>query len=249
VLLTEIFQFIGDEAAMIEVLTSVITSFLSKLSEQAILAGQKEITKRRSLFAALIELYNALDSLQGASEKVYIEFDGYQKGEAVAKVIAADRLNALNKAFKEFLERYKKVTSIISIYDQDLHLVIYGAYTFKHRFWADTDMTDFFLPRLLRFDGKLSYTLEFPQKTPNIRKLSKDFDYPTLGEIELNSKLPLVKEEVIRKFDNARVEINSTQHLKKALAKGRQSIKRLAPAKEQLGGFIRSHFPLDSVLD
>ena len=231
---------------MLEILSQIVLHIIHKLSDAVVTFGSNHLSTRRTLLSGLIRLYDALATIEEASRDLHAEFCTYADGsEVITKLISGKKLDTLNTAYKKYIAELEAVGRILEIYDMNLHINLVGAGTFKGNFWKQIDFSDQPVPEMVKENDKKTFRVSFPTALPN--ELGSEISFPRFNQRDLEERAPLVRQEIIQKFNRTPIDLRNSEELKGALAAGEECINRMARSRQLLATLIRERFPMDSL--
>ena len=248
-----------ERVTMFALLSELIVHFINQISGQIVSSAATNISQRRNILSRLIKLFDALSELENELSSVYNEFSRHlKKADASSKASvleleksAASKLKQLNDAFKNYMKAMEEIGQLLRLYDVRLYVHLSGLVLGKTGLWEGIvdkiDLSDEITPRLvIGDDEKFTFYVTFPTSIPD--EIGKPLRYPELSSTELKRRIPLIREEMIKKFNKQSIEFRDPKGLARALQTGEACIINIREAREMLGKLIRENFPLDRLI-
>lgn len=144
------------------------------------------------------------------------------------------------------------MNTTLSIYNDELRLTIKGVTGFKRSAWRNLDLWLEALPSNLDNNGHLSPVISFSTAIPtrgSVLSLGLLLDFPSHKEIELVDDAERIKKRVLQNLEKGSLDLSDTRAVAKQLNSLSKTIEEMRSARSDLAAFIRTHFPLDKILD
>lgn len=241
---------------MIEILSDVIINFIKKITDKSIdFAGEK--SHKRIVLSSLINFFNAIDALESALININNLFKVFSDKQFILNTYIEPNLKTLFEECEKFIEEYKKVKSVLSIYDDDLTISIDK--------FLGTDSTDLFrlyilleyLPKQEIGEHGLLSTITYPISKLNIMDAQialSSINYESNISSNTNNRdfdveIKFLKKEILKIVRKKTIDLSNLNELKLIIELNKKNIAAINEVKELLKKFIRSNFQIDMLFD
>jgi hypothetical protein len=231
----------------------VLQPYLTELFKHTLDISTKKNDWKRSAIGKFMLLYNSLVELEHSSVLLHGELaDIALRNGAVARTVIRSRLELLSTSSKAFVESAREVNTLLSIYNDELRIVIKGFRHNKYLAWRNLDLWLETLPNNLDNQGHMSPTISFSKDIPtrgSVISLGVLLDFPSHREAELAEDAEQIRKSVLQKLERGYLDLSDRPAVANQLNSLNQVIEEMQSARSELAAFIRMHFPLDKILD
>jgi len=233
---------------MLEILTTVLTSSISKLFDASIDIASKDISWKRSTSTKFIDLFSSLLELEKSSKEIVYEVKGIIEGtEVLSKVVFRKKLERFFKNYESFIRELRRTQSILSIYDNDLLIKLEGLRERKH---FNTKLLDLMLeisPRPVTEDDHATTLIIYPTKLPP-KNLVPNKNFPRATQDDLEQEVKKIKRQIVDKLEFKTIDIAVAKEGRLLLENIDKDIHQIEKLRIELSDFIKKNFPLDEIL-
>jgi hypothetical protein len=231
---------------LFEILTAVITQALSKILGTSVDIVAKDVSWKRSMAAACIDLYDSLTELENSSRTAYTIFKAIaERTRTPTKTKIKDVMEPLFASFVAFDKSLRKVESKLGIYDRALLFKIRDVRSLKFGILDTLDMLLDAAPVQLKDSDKLTSLIEYPTVVPR----SDD----SLGALQstpssVEQEVKRIKAHVMAQFKKTTVDLNLPAEAAIAIRTAEDNLRSIEQTRQQLAEFIKESFPLKEIL-
>ena len=233
---------------------SIIELYLREVFKRQLQISEKRNFWKRSAIGKFMALHESLLDLELASFHLYDLFIELSDDDAVlVKIIVKARLTSLSKSFEKFINAYREIEKLLSIYDDSLRLHLVEVITMKEKFWANVELWDKALPVNKDAEGRLSSTISYFSFVPT-KEMVHNLVQPVEVEEEFfegkkaKAATEKMKTELISKIAIEEVDLNDKGQIKQILEPAKKICEDLGIARNELAEFIKNNFPLDKIM-
>ncbi len=231
---------------MFEVVTTIITQALSKILGTSVDIVAKDVSWKRSMAAACIDLYDSLTQLEDSSKTAYAIFKAIaDRTRTPTKTKIKDVMEPLFDSFVSFDKSLRKVESKLGIYDRDLLFKIRDIRSLKFGILDTLDMLLDAAPVQLKDSNKLTSLIEYPTVVPP-RDNSLGALQSTPSSVE--QEIKRIKTHVMARFKKTTVDLNVPAEAAIAIRTAEDNLRSIEQTRQQLAEFIKENFPLKEIL-
>jgi hypothetical protein len=231
---------------MFEILSTLIVQALSKIFGTSVDIVAKDVSFKRSMAAACIELFDSLYKLENASKAAYTIFKEIADGKRVTtKVMIKDKMEDLFRSYEAFVKSLRIVESKFAIYNQDLLIKVRdGVMSGKFGMFKNIDLLLDAAPIQVVEENKLTSSITYLAVVPE-----EDLFKP-IHSMQGNSEneLKQLRKSILSKFEKRTVNLELPKEAEIALRSAEENIRNIQQTREQLAEFIKENFPLKDIL-
>jgi hypothetical protein len=231
---------------LFEILSTVITQLLSKILGSSVDIAAKDLSWRRSMAAACIDLYDSLTELENSSRTAYTIFKAISEGtRTLTKTKIKDVMEALFKSFLAFHKSLTRVESKLGIYDRALLVKIYDVRSSKFGILRTLDLVLDLAPVQAKDGGQLTSIIKYPTAIPQIiDSLGPTQSSPS----DVEQEIKRIKQHVMPQFKEALADLNVPAEAAIALRTAEENLRSMDETRQKLADFIKENFPLKEIL-
>ena len=238
---------------MLATIWAAFEPYLREIFKHNIAQSEKKNSWKRSAVGKFMSLYDAIVDLEKISISIYNEFsDIFYNNSAVTRTIIKDRLEKLSTASKHFVQSARAVNNILSIYNDDLSIMILGTADLKSQAWHVFDLLLDSLPKNVGEHGRLSSVIKFSNIIPTkdyVLSLGVNLNFPTHRQDELIQDANVVKKLILKELEFVHLNLSNKPELSDQLLSLSNTVNAISTMKKALAEFIKVSFPIDKILE
>lgn len=234
---------------MLDILITLITEALKKISDTSLDALAAKVKQKRSLAVSLFQLYDAMVELETASAVALTLFREYCEEKRVPlRTKARKALDDLGKAVDTFVARLRDSYAILRIYDSQLLTtlevdVIRG----KEESLFAVNVIVAAVPRVKLAGPYPTNQIVVPTALPLPPiKAVEEIGVSSEG---IKQRLAELKDTLAQRLKRQEVDFSSPDALRLVLHNADASLNMLRTARHSVAEFVKTNLPLSDLLD
>ena len=242
---------------MIAVIWAILQPYLIEIFKHRLDGSKHDQKWKRSTIGQFMALYDSVLELEAASRAAYDEFAdiGLRDG-AIAKTIVASRLERLRSASKDFVLCARHVNGILSIYNDELAIVLTGSKGIKMAAWHTSDwMLGSTRSNNRDENQRPSAVISFTKTLPTqsyAKSAGEQVYHQALTQVDLDREAEAMKLRLLQKLKNEHgdiLDLRDQSALKAQLTSLAETIEEIVASRTQLAQFIKLAYPIEKMME